>query len=91
MKVEFLYKYRIKLYMEKELMETMNQHTLNDTWDYVLVIHGRFSLPQSQNLSDSQARPKYIVLQRFIAPVSSSHSLIWMKSLISPLFRHAHP
>lgn len=90
MKLEFLYKYRIKPCIEKELVKAINQHTLNDIWDYVLVIHGSFSLPSSQNLSDTPARPKDIFLQWPFITVSLSHSLIWMVSLMNLLFHHAN-
>lgn len=91
MKLEFLYKHRIKPCIEKELVKAINQHTLNDIWDYVLVIHGSFSLPQSQNLSDNPAKPKDIFLQWPFITVSLSHSLIWMVSLMNLLFHHANP
>jgi len=73
MKLEFLYKYSIKLCIEKELVKAINQRTLNDIWDYTLIIHGSFSLSQSQNLSDCPARPEYILLQWLTVTERLSH------------------
>lgn len=84
MKIEFLYKYRIKPCIEKELVKAIEQHTLNGIWDYALVIYGSFSLPQSQNLSDPPGRLKYILLQWLVVTVRLSHSLIWMMPLCEP-------
>lgn len=75
MKLEFLDKYRMKPSIEKELVKAVNQRALNNIWEYALVIHGSFSLAQSQNLSDHPEKPKYILLH-WLVTVRLSHSLI---------------
>lgn len=67
--------------IEKELVKVINQHTLNDIWEYALVIYGSFSLVQLQNLSDPPEKTKYILLH-WLVTVTFSHSLIWMIRII---------
>lgn len=58
MELEFLHKYRLKPYNEKDLVHIVNQHNLNCIWDYAFMIHSSFILAQSPDLSDSPSMKK---------------------------------